>query len=71
MSQIPCPKCGRELGRPNPEQSLLSVCSRCGFSGHMIDDIAAEYREEIEAERAEEPVVEQVADITSESGLLF
>ena len=70
MIQIACPKCGRELVRPNPEQSLLSVC-RCGFSGCMRDDIAAEYREEIEAERAEESVVEQVADITSESGLLF
>lgn len=70
MSQIPCPKCGRELVRPNPEQSLLSVC-RCGFSGCMLDDIAAEHREEIAAERTEESVVEPVADITSESGLLF
>ena len=57
MSQIPCPKCGRELVRPYPETSLLSVCSRCGFSGRMIDDVAAEYREEIEAERAEEPAM--------------
>lgn len=70
MSQIPCPKCGRELVLPNPEQSLLSVCL-CGFSGCMRDDIATEYWEEIEAERAEESVGEQVADITSESGLLF
>lgn len=70
MSQIPCPKCGRELVRTNPEQSLLSVC-RCGFSGCMRDDIAAEYREEIERERSGKPAVESVADITSESGLLF
>ena len=70
MSQIPCPKCGRELVRPNPEQSLLSVCL-CGFSGCMRDDIAEEYREEIEAERTEPPAVEQVTGITSESGLLF
>lgn len=53
MSQIACPECGRELVRPNPEQSLLSVCL-CGFSGCMRDDIAAEYREEIQAEQAEE-----------------
>lgn len=66
MSQIPCPKCGRELVRPNPEQSLLSVCL-CGFSGCMRDDIAAEYREEIAAERAEEsalPVEERENDGT-------
>ena len=69
MSQIPCPKCGREPIRPNPE-SLLSTC-RCGFSGQMLDDLAAEYREEIEAERTELPAVDQVTDITSESGLLF
>jgi hypothetical protein len=37
----------------------------------MRDDIAAEYREEIEAERTEPPAVEQVTGITSESGLLF
>lgn len=71
MSQIPCPKCCRELVRPNPETSLLSVCGRCGFSGCMIDDIAAEYGEEIQAERSELPVVEQETGITSESGLLF
>jgi hypothetical protein len=71
MSQIPCPKCGRDLVRPNPEQSLLSVCGRCGFSACMRDDIAAEYREEIGAERTEHPVVEHVTDITGKSGLLF
>jgi hypothetical protein len=37
----------------------------------MLDDLAAEYREEIEAERTELPAVDQVTDITSESGLLF
>ena len=70
MSQIPCPKCGRELVRPNPE-SLLSVCGRCGFSGCMRDDIAAEYREEREQEQSERPVTEQPVEVTSESGLLF
>lgn len=70
MSQIPCPKCSRELVRTNPEQSLLSVC-RCGFSGCMRDDIADEYREEIEEERSERPVAEQTVAATSENGLLF
>ncbi len=37
----------------------------------MRDDIAAEYRDEIEAEKTELPVVEQETGITSESGLLF
>ena len=68
MSQIPCPRCGQELVRPNPEQSLLSVC-RCGFSGCMVDDIAAEYREEIEAERLAEPAI--AVEQRTNDGTLF
>ncbi len=69
MSQIPCPKCGRELVRPNPEQSLLSVCL-CGFSGCMRDDIADLYQEEIKAEQSERSVLEPVVTLVND-GTLF
>jgi ribosome-binding protein aMBF1 (putative translation factor) len=66
MSQISCPRCGRELLKVNPGESLLSVCTRCRFTGCMVDDIAAEFRHEILQEQASEPqdaaILEPVVD---------
>lgn len=56
MSSMNCPRCSGELVRQ--EESLLSVCSRCGFAGCMLDDIADEHREEIQLEQAAEPQIE-------------
>lgn len=72
MSSMPCPHCGRELIRPYGQESLLSVCSRCGFSGCMLDDIADEYRDEVIQEHDGRPVKSLVvSDSNPTGGVLF
>lgn len=73
MNRPNCPRCNFELLKPNPQESILSVCPRCRWSGSLVVDVAKLYLEEKLSEQPEESEAEAQEKTAAHhsNGLLF